>query len=410
MANIIRKDALFHRFGVNSTPTARTGAPSSWLYLDPAEGGVTLAGSVESSPLGGEHKYPGARFVLLQGRNRAKGQIAGPLFPEIAGLMCNAAHDLSADNIPNYHTLESYWNDTVGASFGGETADTGQKLTGILPDGYSFEINRKSAVGVVNFTLDAFLNTEVELESAAPTPTFPAQEPYSSARCLIDLSLGDDSDSFAAWSGDAADLVSLGFNYANNGEVYAHRANATAALNAAWTQAALGTRTLNLTGRLLATSSKYLDLIRHANLRKLRLRCALYGRNPSGSTTSTTTLTAGTSVVVTVAATTGFAVNDYVALIQSTANKFAVAKVTAIQAGPARLTLDVLDLDMDGGSETITIYNTAVEFKVPTAYVATRSPLVVDGNLRAVDFTAQAVLVAGQTDVATVKAYNDDGA
>jgi len=403
----ITKDALFHRFGLNSSATDRAGSPSTWVYLDPNQGGVTLAGNVESAPLQGEHKYPGSRFVLLQSRNRNKGQIQTPLFPEQAGTLLNLATNLSSDGIPGYATLETYWNATIGTSFGGETADTGQKVTGVLCDGFSVEFNRKGALGVLQLNLDCFLNAEYELESAAPSPTFPSQEPYSVGRLFCDVDFADDSDAFGGWGGDASDLVSFGVNFQNGIEVYNHRLSGTAGLNGTWTAAGLGEPSATINGRLVVTSSKYLDLIRHAELRKVRARLAGYGRSPSGSTTCTTSLTAGTSVTVAVAATTGFAVNDYVILYQTTANKFAVAKVTTVTPGVS-IVVDTLDVSMNGGSETITVKNTAWEIKVPTAYIGSRSPLVVDGVVRAIDFQATATLVSGQTSVLTVKAYDDD--
>jgi hypothetical protein len=81
MANLL-KYAQWHRFGVNSTGTARTGTPSSYTTIPVLADGVNLAGSIETENLDTEHKDNGVRWSLLKNRNREKGTIRCPLFPE----------------------------------------------------------------------------------------------------------------------------------------------------------------------------------------------------------------------------------------------------------------------------------------------------------------------------------------
>ena len=247
-------------------------------------------------------------------------------------------------------------------------------------------------------------------EDAAPSPTWPSQDPYTGKRVLIDVDLANNSNALSGWTGDLADVLSFGFNYQNQLEVTLHRADlASDERDGTWTQVIPGLKRAAIDVKLLTTSAKYLDLDRlAAGLRKCAFRIAGYSASPSGSTNCTTSLTAGSAVTVAVAATTGFTANDYVLLWQTTANKFAVAKVTTVNTGVS-LVVETLDVTMDGTAETIKVRNGAWEFKIPEARIASAPPKTVEGNKFVVSFQANAIVTPGNTAAITLKAYDDNG-
>lgn len=403
------KQKPFARIGVNSTPTARTGSPSSWFYVPLALSGLAAGGTVEAEELELERADPGLTHLLLTTRNAGKGKIELPIYPENASLLFGMAVG-SAGALPSYHTVEQYFNVDVGASWDAGT-DTGRKLSGVLGDGFSFSFDRKQ-LGSLRMSLDAFVNADAALESAAPSPTWPAQDPYTGKRVLCDVAFGNNSNTLASWSGDYTSLRSLSITYQNGIEIDLHRADESAdELDGTWTAAYPGTPRAACQFKLIADQAEHLDLLRlNAGLRKVGFRIAGYGGGnlaPSGNTTCTTSLTAGSSVTVAVAATTGFAVDDYVLLWQPTANKFAVAKVTTVNAGVS-LVVDTLDVSLDGTSETIKVRNTAWELKISDARIRTATPPTLEGNVYVVDVTADAIVGPSATSAITVKAYNDD--
>jgi len=403
---VLTKQLPFLRLNANSTPTSRTGSPSSWLYVPVAPGGAALGGTVEAEELELERANPGLTHLLLTTRNAGKGKIETVLYPENVGTLLDLVAG-NAGSLPDYFTVEQYLNADLGASWDAGT-DTGRKLAGCLADGFSFAFDRKS-LGSLRFSMDVFVNADSALESAAPTPTWPAQDPYMGKRVLCDVAFGNNSNSLASWSGDYTSLRSLSITYQNAIEIDLHRADESAdELDGTWTQAYMGTPRASCSFKLIADAAEHLDMLRlNAGLRKIAFRLAGYGANPSGNTTCTTSLTAGSSVTVAVAATTGFAVNDYVLLWQPTANKFAVAKVTTVNSGVS-LVVDTLDVSLDGTSETIKVRNTAWELKVSDARVRSATPPALEGNVYVVDVAADAILGPSNTSVVTVKAYNDD--
>ena len=401
------KQRRFVRLGVNSDATARTGSPSSWKYVPVQLGGLKMAGAVAAEDVELERKDPGVTHVLPTTRNAGKGSIDCPLYPELAGTLLNMAMTDSALGIPQFHTIEQYYTLSPGPGFDAGDS-TGMKLAGVLADGFSFGFDRKQ-LGLLTLSLPAFLNADYDLESAAPTPTWPTSDPVVGKNCLADIDFADNSNAYAGWGGDQTDLRSLQIAFARNLELDLHRADeATVELDGAWTQAYPGTPTCQLSFKLIHNSGKHRDLFRlAAGLRKCRVRLAWRGSSPTGSTTCTTSLTAGSSVTVAVAATTGFAVNDYVLLRQVTANKFAVGKVTTVNSGVS-LVIDTLDVSMDGTSETIRVQNQAGQVKVSDARIKSAGSEALDGNVYTIDVTADAVVGPSSTAPVAVSAYDDD--
>lgn len=405
---VLTKQKPFTRIGINSTPTARTGSPSSWLYVPTDLGGVAAAGTVEAEEVELERNALGMTHLVQTTRNAGKGRLGMPLYPENVGTLLGLAiNDNGSGTGPSYFTTEQYFGVDMGAGFDAGT-DTGKGLNGMIADGFSFAFDRKQ-LGLLRLGLDVFVNQDVDLESPAPSPTWPAQTPYIGKRVLADLVFADNTNALGSFTGDFADLRSLSLTYANQMETDLHRADvATATLDGTWTQIYAGAARLSIQAKLVSASAKYHDLHRlAAGLRKIKFRVAGYSENPSGSTTCTASLTAGASVTVAVAATTGFDVNDRVLLWQTTANKFAVAKVTTVNTGVS-LVVDTLDVTMDGTSETIKVRNGAWEIQVPTAYIRSASPAALEGNVYTVDFTADAVVGPSASSVVTLKAYDDD--
>lgn len=354
-----------------------------------------------------ERSDAGVTHVLPTARNANKGSIDLPLYPEHAGTLLNMPMDDSSLGIPKFHTAEQYYSLSPGAGFDAGNS-TGRKLAGILADGFGFGFDRKQ-LGSLSLSLPAFLNADYDLESAAPTPTWPTSDPVVGKNCLADIDFADNSNAYAGWGGDQTDLRSLNITFARNIELDLHRADeATVELDGAWTQAYPGTPTCQLAFKLIQNSGKYRDFFRlSAGLRKCRVRLAWRGSSPSGSTTCTTSLTAGSSVTVAVAATTGFAVNDYVLLRQVTANKFAVGKVTTVNAGTS-LVIDTLDVSMDGTAETIKVQNQAGQVKVSDARIKSAPSEAPDGNVYTIDVSAEAVVGPSSTAPVAVSAYDDD--
>lgn len=402
----LTKQKPFARLGINSTPTARTGSPSSWKYVPLGLGGLAAGGSVEAEELELERADPGLTHLLLTTRNAAKGKIETVIYPENASTLLGLALG-SAGALPSYFTVEQYLNADLGASFDAGT-DTGRILSGMLADGFSFSVDRKQ-LGSLRLSLDVFVNADASTESAAPSPTWPAQDPYTGKRVLVDLDIANNSQALTGWTGDYASLRSMSINPQNGIETDLHRADESSdALDGTWTQAYPGTPRASIQFKLVADAAEHLDLLRlNAGLRKMAFRIAAYGANPSGNTTCTTTITAGSSVTVAVAATTGFAVDDYVLLWQPTANKFAVAKVTTVNSGVS-LVVDTLDVTMVGGTETIKVRNTAFELKVSDARIRSATPPTLEGNVYVVDVTAEAIVGPSNSAAITLKAYDDD--
>lgn len=402
------KQRRFIRLGINSTATDRVGSPSSWIYPPIALGGFDVGGSVGAEELELERSDAGLTHLLPTVRNAEKGKIDLVLYPENAGTLLKLAVTDTASLIPQYFTAEEYYSSSPGPGFDAGDS-TGRKCSGCLADGFSLGFDRKT-LGSLKFSLDVFVNKDSDLESAAPSPTWPTQDPIVGKKCLADIDFGGNTGTYSGWSGDQVDLRSLSFSWQRALEVDLHRANdADVDLDGTWTQAYAGTPRAQIQGKLIFNSGKYTDLLRlEGGLRKVRVRLAWKGSSPSGVETSVTNVAAGTNKTLLVASTTGFAVGDVCLLRQDTANKFCVATITTVNADTS-LVFDEIDVAMDGsGGEAITITNTAAELKVSDARIRSVGRPKLEGNVYTVDFTAEAILSPALTTPMAVKAYNDD--
>ncbi len=232
------------------------------------------------------------------------------------------------------------------------------------------------------------------------TPVFPPTTPgiYNSSGVYIDLDVDSDE-----WTGDNSDVESISIQYSYPVERKNFRASSDPALNGTWTEAVDGTSTISGTISLLLAQDAYMSLKRAVETRSGRVRIMGVSAASNASTTTTGAETAGSAVVVGVAATTGFSVNDYVLLNDGTNQ--AVGKITAISVGVS-ITIDTLDVDIASGA---TVRNTAFELKIPR-FDINSAPMVPSGNSYSVQINFEGQLLEGETELLAVKAYDDDNA
>lgn len=412
MADILN-DMLFLRANVNSTTSDREGAfnTTGAFYIPIFTDGLKAGETITAKAIDTEHKDPGVKYKILTSRNAAEGTLETPIFPENVAFLF-AATLTKTNGLPSYHGLESYWNGTLGtgtASFGGAggtgEVDTGRALLGVLFNGFTISVDRTN-IEEIRMQNRIFVNREVPITAAAPTPTFPAQDPYTTGNLYIDLQLGNDSGTIPAYQGDATNLVNLSLNYSNNLSVSFHTNNTTAEKHLTWTRAYRKAPTLEITGSFIMANTDYVRLTRLGTLRKGKIKVMGHGSSPSGSTTCSASLASG-ATSVTVASATGLAVNDYIILAQSSTNKICVTKVTAIATNTLTVS-PALPFAIDGTASAITVKNTAWQLEVPLFDVEAKEPPASGGDYKQVSFSGTARLASGQTDLCVVSAYNDD--
>lgn len=387
------KHQMFMRMGVNSTATARTGTPSSWYWVPVFEDGVAMTGSVETSDINTEHKDRGNKYRIFARRNHEGGQIRTPMYPQNAALLLGAAVNNTA-GLPHYHSVEQYW----GAGVLDSGSGTGRKLSGVLFGGMTLNIDR-SGPGPVELQLDGMLNQDTEITGAAPDPTWPSNGPYDTRNVFVDVDLNE-----SGFGGNNVDVKSLSITFNQGVEVDAYLPSATDSLNGAWTKAYPGTPEVTCEFSLVVTNSAYVDLLRNNTLRTVQVR--VMGYSPEGvNTTSTDNESAGTGNTFTVASAAGLTVNDYILLWDSANNKQAVAKIASISGSD--VTIDTLDVAVNGSVTALEIYNTAWEIKIPKLEIVSVSAPTIAGAVRIVNVSARAKLESGQTSLLSVKAYNE---
>lgn len=474
MAELL-KSQVFTRIGVNSTPTDRLGAPSTWFNTPNEVDGTPDGNSIDTFQIETEHKDPGIKYgPFYSKRNAGAQQFKTPIFPENAKLLLDMALSLQTNGLPAFHTLEQYYNATIG----GSTQVIGRKLNGLIADGFTLAFDRSNPAGL-SFSLDHLINADYQIATSGlaisaatnaspiavtttthgyttgdvvtiagvlgntaangtwtitvtggttftltgstgngaytsggtstknyPGPTFPAQSPYITKNCFVDVVFADSSNALGSWTGDKLDLRSLSLTYKGPLDPDVFLPSTTPELDMTWTKVFPGTPTLDISGQVIIADGSYLNLLRLNDLRKLKVRVMAYGQTPSCSTTSATVLAAsGTSIVV--ASSTGLAIGDKIILIQPTANLQQVVTVTNI-AGTT-ITISPADIAQNGGTETILVRNTAFQVMASLARI-TQAPSKpkAAGNVRVADFAAQTVLAAGQTSIVSYLAYNDD--
>lgn len=235
---------------------------------------------------------------------------------------------------------------------------------------------------------------------------WPALQPYVSSNTYIDLEVANASGVFATgWTGDNGDVRMAGIQFDNGATIDLFRPSPTIDLNQAWTKLYSESPSCSVDLKLILSNSAYLGYHRIAGIRRFRMRIMAVGDSPSGSTTTSGSASAGTNVVVSVASTTGFSVNDYVLLNDAANGKQCVGKVTAISAGVS-LTIDTLDVTIASGSS---VKNTAFELKVHQVDMLDAPEMADEGAVKVVNIKGAAVLTTSQTVLVTQKGYNDDG-
>ena len=387
---------MYTRIGVNSTPTSRTGSPSSWYWLPVFEDGIQLNPDLEVQDVPTEHKTKGARYRVFTRRNANSGSISTPMFSQNAGLLMDATLSTTTGDLPKYHTLESYWGDASDTGLSG--SNTGIQNVGVIFNGFSLSIDRQSP-GPLTLEMEAFHNQYKSLTSDA-TPSWPPLNPYDTRNVYIDLDMDE-----TGFTGDNADIRSLSLSYTNNLELDVFAASSTASLNGTWTKVYAGIPELTVSTSLVVTDSTYPFYADALTLKKAQMRIMGYNPSASGSTTTSDNESAGASKVFTVGSTSGFATNDIV-LIDDVAN--GRQSVGTATVGSGTITIDTLDTAIDGSVTAANIYNTAWELKIDELEVTSVSRPVVQGNVRVVNLEMRANLEGTNTVMMTHKAYNDD--
>lgn len=286
----------------------------------------------------------------------------------------------------------------------GVGGNTGANGTWTITAVTSTTITLGNSVGNGVYTSGGYVARQVPPGSGY-TVSWPTQEIYKSSGAYIDLQFGDSNGNFGEWAGDNTDIKTISLNGDNGAEVDVFAANAVDDLNQTWTKAYSGDDTVSLQLGLVFANSAYTNYHRMRGIRKFRARIMVVGTNPSGSTTTVNSEAKGTSVVVEVGSTSGFAIGDYCLLNDSASNKQCVAKITAISAGVS-LTFDELDVALAAGA---TVQNTAWELKVATASMTTAPVLNNQGQVKGVTVSGEGRLSPTVTTVLSYKAYDDDG-
>ncbi len=387
------------------------------------EDGFVAAEQVKKIAAKTQHRYRGTRYSWPGHRNRDTKSFHTPIYPENAKLLLNLPLDLqSGSYTPKYYGAEQYVDLTLGTgtanflpSGGGASVSTGQGFLGLLFSGWTLTFDRESEEAV-DFTLDFLLNQETALTASFPSiPTtgtsaaylgWPAQNPYRNSNVWIDLEFALADGTFTTgWTGDRQALQSASLKYSAALDPKGSVASTTPSLSGTWNRAYAGDPEVGFQAKVTLDNSDYLRLTKLVALRQARVRFMTCGDNPSGSTTSTTNLSAnGTSIVLTSA--TGFHVGDVLLLEQPTAGKVQVVKITALVTTTATIT--AADVAMNGGTETISVRNTAWMIKVPQMDIEASDGPTTDGNVKAVNITGSGKLLYTGTALLTLTAYNDD--
>lgn len=436
-------------------------------------GGIQLEGQPEVNRLQTLHLAQGSAYSFLNRRNANAGSISGPLFPQLASTILNAAVSTASDGKPKRHQVVEYFGASLGVDeSGNSSSDIGQDKRGVVFTGFSVSFDRDGGgvvtpqlTGLVNadYALGAYSTTTSDTETAGSSKVLtcsdasgftkgdvvlitdggtsnaltktvitaksgnditvaslsagisgtstvaraipaastdrPAAElyPYPATNVAVDFDLD-----IGGWSGDNSDVQSVQIQFDQALTPKTFRANATTPeRNQTWSDLSQGIPTLTGSVVLKFGQDEYANIKRASGVRQAALRIMGYHPAASGNTTTSAGETAGTSVTVAVAATSGFAVNDYVYLDDGTNQ--AVAKVTTVNPGVS-LVIDTLDVNLSSGA---TVRNTAWEIKIPQIDVTT-APLTQSGDDTIVTVNFEATVTASTTTLLTVKAYDDD--
>jgi hypothetical protein len=301
--------------------------------------------------------------------------------------------------------VDQYWTGSVVSGSG-----TGRQLLGCLFKTTGFSVDRNAGQHI-EFTFGALANQDIEITSAAPTPTWPTQDPYVGNLVYIDLEAADATGAFTAWTGDNGDVKSFSYNYDNGVEVQRFAPSSTASENLTWTKAFPGVEKVTMEVVLYFANSDYVDYHRIADARKFRVRMMGVGSNPSFSGVADESLTAGVDVLCTpTGGVSGLANGDVVLLISETEGFHAVGTAGSVSATSGDFEIDTLDITLDGsGTNTdLSIQNTAWQIQVHELDLTQAPTIQRDGNAATVTLSLEGILASGQSSLVDVTAYDDD--
>ncbi len=161
MADLLKKQ-VFCRIGVNSTPTDRLGAPSTYVYIPNEEDGTPDGVNINTFEIATEHAVPGLKYgPFIGSKNTGAQQFKTPIYPENAKFLLDMALALQSTGLPAYHTFEQYFNVTLG----GSPQVIGRKLAGMIAQGFTVAFDRENPAGL-SFQLDHFINADYQITTS----------------------------------------------------------------------------------------------------------------------------------------------------------------------------------------------------------------------------------------------------
>lgn len=449
-----------------STDTADRLARSTTKKLWPIdEGGFSFQGSPEVQDVPTLHCGKGSAYSYLAKRNAQRQTLAGPLFPALVSTLLHAPGTAPGFiGTPPFNQVVMRLIRDLGVNESGNArSHLGSDFLGCIFDGFSLTADKNAGTPIA-INLGGFLNADraakgaetttsdtetagaskvITVASAAnlnvgdfvkigttdktqitavsgnditvanlsagisgtttvtkvnPDPSRPVLNPYSATNAFVDFAID-----LGAWSGNKNALQSINFDYQGNFTPEGFSASTDDALNQTWTQIAEGVP--SCTGQLVLALAQdaFLDYTRSNEVRKARLRFMAYSPSCSYKSTTTAGVTAGTNVTISVAATSGCAVNDYVLLDDG--NRQCVGKVTAISAGVS-ITVDNIDVNLNSGAA---VRNTAFQVKFPRLDI-TAAPLQRADTKFTVQIAFAAKVDTNSSSIIEVLGYDDDNA
>jgi len=366
-------------------------AAERWFDLAISEDGFQATGDNPTIPVPTQHGVRGTAYSVGGDRNTQQGSLNMPFFPECAKFLLDLPQVVGDQK--EYYTIQEWHDSSIGTG-------TGAEYIGCVFDGFNMTLNR-GASGVVPISLPFFFNQDKELTGSAPSFTRPPADPYSSRGVLIDL-----VKTTSAFDADNADVESADISVSDGVSVGDHRGSPTESLDGVWTTHTLATApTVGVNSTLVVRDSDYLDWHRGSPKPDFMVRVGLTYQNPTFKQTATVTITdGGGSQTITVSDVSGLADGDIVMITDG--SKFTVATVSNVDA-PSD-TFDIDDSDCAWTAESVTITNAAIELRMLRLDLSAPGTKTAGGGRATISHGFSAELVAGETELYTYKAANDD--
>lgn len=358
-----------------------------------------LAGGVSNpvSPFPTQHRTRGALYLVQGNKNFEPGTLTLPLVPENLKFVMDLF--ATTNDQLDYYTIEEYWTSSLTGG------DIGRRLLGCIFTGWSLEASREQNTGL-QIQINFFLNQEVAIPAGAlptftPAPATPGI--MKSLGVVIDL-----VKTTGAFNADIPAIRSISLNFSHNATVSDPRGAATGSLDRVWTRHSLGDPTLSVNARFRIDDDDYLNWPREEPLASFQLRVGFFNNAGTYNAIETITLVdGGGSQTIAVSDVSGLDDGDVVLIIIDD-GRFTVGNVSAVTVGPDSFDID--DADCAFTAEQVAIYNCAMEIRVPRIELTQPGQKAANGTIEEVSHGFSAFLLAGETDLYSTKAYNDDNA